>query len=66
MFKDSYDTLWAIFWVTFAAVITVALFTVTGCVKERDKINHQVKISCIQKGGNWVVLEQGYYGCQFK
>lgn len=66
MFRDSYHTLWAIFWITFAAVVTVALFTVSGCAKEEAKLENQVKISCIQKGGNWVMIEQGRYGCQFK
>lgn len=50
--------------------ICVAIFglgtTVSNCVVQQDKLEQQLQMACIQKGGSWVKVNETSYkeGCR--
>lgn len=43
-------------------------FQVVSCVETKSNLNQQVKLACIEKGGDWIYLpdSNGSYGCKIK
>lgn len=45
-----------------------AFFMLTQCVATENENGKEIRMACIQKGGNWSLVNgsNGDYGCQFK
>lgn len=74
----STDKCWAIFWVSLFTCLTLVVFMLTSAAVtnaprsvERTRIEAQIKVACLSRGGNWSQVNSSehddpVFGCKMK
>lgn len=59
---------WSIIMTGAFMALIIIVMQISSCQQNSDKLNLQVKMSCIAKGGNWEALPgtDVTYGCKMK